>query len=259
MKLADRANEYVDRMTPWKLAKDPARARELQDVCSVALNAYRQIVLYMTPVLPHLAEQSAELFGAPFDRWDIAQTPLVGTTVQPFKHLMTRVDPKQVAAMVEASMEKAPAGDEKAAVTGAAKPKEGDGAAAAKATKPAKAAAGAAPAGFEPIAPVCSFEDFSKVDLRVARVLAASPVEGSRKLIQLRVSLGELERTIFAGIRGSYEPEALVGRLIVVVANLAPRQMKVGLSEGMALAAGTETTVFLLSPDSGAEPGQRVH
>jgi methionyl-tRNA synthetase len=255
MKLADRANEYVDRMTPWKLAKDPARARELQDVCSVALNAYRQIVLYMTPVLPHLAEQSAELFGAPFDRWDVAQTPLVGTTVQPFKHLMTRVDPKQVAAMVEASMEKAPAGDEKAAVTGAAKANES---ASAAATKPAKAP-GAAPAGIEAIAPVCSFEDFSKVDLRVARVLAASPVEGSRKLIQLRVSLGELERTIFAGIRGSYEPEALVGRLIVVVANLAPRQMKVGLSEGMALAAGTETTVFLLSPDSGAEPGQRVH
>src|SRR5690606_5505464 len=98
-----------------------------------------------------------------------------------------------------------------------------------------------------------------KIDLRVARVLAASPVEGSKKLLQLRGSLGEVERTIFAGIRGSYVPDALVGRLIVVVANLAPRQMKVGVSEGMALAAGTETTVFLLSPDSGAEPGQRVH
>jgi methionyl-tRNA synthetase len=257
MKLADRANEYVDRMTPWKLAKDPARARELQDVCSVALNAYRQIVLYMAPVLPRLAEQSAELFGVPFDRWDVAQTPLVGTPVQPFKHLMTRVDPKQVAAMLEASMEKAPDGDEKAAVTGAAKPDKSQSPAPAKAKAPAPA--GGAPAGIEPLAPVCSFDDFQKVDLRVARVLAASPVEGSRKLLQLRVSLGELERTIFAGIRGSYEPDALVGRLIVVVANLAPRQMKVGLSEGMALAAGTETTVFLLSPDSGAEPGQRVH
>jgi methionyl-tRNA synthetase len=208
-------------------------------VCSVALNLYRQIVLYMSPVLPRLAEQSAVLFGAPFDHWSVAQTPLIGTKVQPFKHLMTRVDPKQVAAMVEASMEKAPAGDGKPTPE-----------------KPVAAAASPAP---EPIAPTVSFEDFSKVDLRVARILAASPVEGSRKLIQLRVSLGTLERTIFAGIRGSYEPAALVGRLIVIVANLAPRQMKVGLSEGMALAAGTETTVFLLSPDSGAEPGQRVH
>jgi methionyl-tRNA synthetase len=255
MKLADRANEYIDRMQPWKLAKDPDRVSELQDVCSVALNLYRQIVLYMTPVLPRLAEQSAELFGSPFDSWSVAKAPLVGTQLQPFKHLMTRVDPKQVAAMVEASTEKAPGGDAKPTAEKTASP------APAKAGTPAKAAKAPAPAaaGFEPIAPVCSFEDFSKVDLRVARVLAASPVEGSRKLIQLRVSLGEIERTIFAGIRGSYEPEALVGRLIVVVANLAPRQMKVGLSEGMALAAGTETTVFLLSPDSGAEPGQRVH
>jgi methionyl-tRNA synthetase len=239
MKLCDRANEYIDRMQPWKLAKVADRAGELQDVCSVALNLYRQIVLYMSPVLPRLAEQSAVLFGAPFDHWSVAQTPLIGTKVQPFKHLMTRVDPKQVAAMVEASMEKAPAGDGKPTPE-----------------KPVAAAASPAP---EPIAPTVSFEDFSKVDLRVARILAASPVEGSRKLIQLRVSLGTLERTIFAGIRGSYEPAALVGRLIVIVANLAPRQMKVGLSEGMALAAGTETTVFLLSPDSGAEPGQRVH
>lgn len=251
MKLADRANEYVDRVQPWKLAKEPGRARELQDACSVALNLYRQIVLYMSPVLPRLAEQSAELFGAPFDRWSASQSPLVGTPLAPFKHLMARADPKQVAAMVAASVESAPAG-----AAGAAAPSP----AAAVAKKPAPpAGAPASKAGMEPIAPTCSFDDFSKVDLRVARVLAASPVEGSKKLLQLRVSLGEIERTLFAGIRGSYEPDALVGRLIVVVANLAPRPMKVGLSEGMALAAGTETTVFLLSPDSGAEPGQRVH
>jgi methionyl-tRNA synthetase len=262
MKLADRANEYIDRMQPWKLAKEPDRKHDLVDVCSVALNLFRQIVLYMSPVLPRLAEQSTELFGAPFDRWSVASTPLVGTKIQPFKHLMARVDPKQVAAMVEASMERAPAGDAQTKLEKTATP--------AKAAKPEKAAgppparaaqlqAPSAASGIEPIAPTCSFEDFSKVDLRVAKVLAASPVEGSKKLLRLQVSLGPVERTIFAGIRGSYEPDALVGRLIVVVANLAPRQMKVGLSEGMALAAGTETTVFLLSPDSGAEPGQRVH
>jgi methionyl-tRNA synthetase len=254
MKLADKANEYVDRMQPWKLAKDAERGRELQDACSVALNLYRQIVLYMTPVLPRLAEQSAELFGAPFDRWQVALAPLVGQKLQPFKHLMVRVDPKQVQAMIDASVESAPAGD---ANPGAPPAAVSAKAAPAKAA-PAKAAAQGA-AGFEPIAPICSFEDFSKVDLRVARVLSASAVPSSKKLLQLRVSLGPEERTIFAGIRGAYEPEALVGRLIVVVANLAPRQMKVGTSEGMALAAGTETTVFLLSPDSGAEPGQRVH
>jgi len=260
MKLADRANEYVDRMQPWKLAKDPARARELQEVCSVALNLYRQIVLYMTPVLPRLAEQSADLFGAPLDRWELAGTPLVGQKLTPFKHLMVRVDPQKVKAMVAASVEDAPAGDATAAAPGAKKaPKGAEKAAAAKTP-----AAGAAPvpssgSALEPIAPTISFDDFSKVDLRVARVLQASVVEGSKKLLKLRVSLGAEERTIFAGIRTAYEPEALIGKLIAVVANLAPRQMKVGLSEGMALAAGTETTIFLLSPDTGAEPGQRIH
>jgi methionyl-tRNA synthetase len=249
MKLADRANEYVDRMQPWKLAKAPEKANELQDVCSVALNLYRQIVLYMSPVLPHLAEQSAELFGAPFDRWQLAQVPLCGQKLTPFKHLMTRVDPKQVKAMVEASVEAAPAAGGKPSPE-----------AKVVAEQPPKKAAPAAttPGAIEPIAAECSFEDFTKVDLRVARILTASVVESSKKLLQLRVSLGDVERTIFAGIRGSYEPEALVGRLIVVVANLAPRKMKVGVSEGMALAAGTETQVFLLAPDSGAEPGQRV-
>jgi methionyl-tRNA synthetase len=284
MKLADRANEYVDRMQPWKLAKEPERARELQDVCSVALNVYRQIVLYMSPVLPRLAEQSAELFGSPFDRWQVALSPLVGTGIQPFQHLMVRVDPKRVQAMVDASVESAPGGDAQPTPAKAAGQSAGKGAAASAGGAPARASGGKAAAstkattgvtdatatkaaggasagapGFEPIAPICSFEDFSKVDLRVARVLTASLVEGSKKLLQLRVSLGAEERTIFAGIRGAYEPDALVGRLIVVVANLAPRQMKVGTSEGMALAAGTETSVFLLSPDSGAEAGQRVH
>jgi len=254
MKLADRANEYVERVQPWKLAKQPERAKELQDVCSVALNLFRQIVLYSSPVLPQLAAQTSELFGVAFASWEDAQKPLAGTPVQPFKHLLARVDPKAVQAMLEASKEPDAGGAPKAAAPAAqAAPK-------APATAPAAASAPASGGLSEPIAPVCSFEDFSKVDLRVARILSADTVEGSRKLLRLRVSLGSEERTIFAGIRSSYEPAALVGRLIVVVANLAPRQMKVGTSEGMALAAGDGAPdVFLLSPDTGAQPGQRIH
>ncbi len=250
MKLADRANEYIDRMQPWKLAKDPAKQSELQAVCSVALNLYRQIVLYLSPVLPALAEQSSALLNTPFDAWSQAQTPLTGTRLAPFEHLLARVDPKKVQAMVEASLEQAPQ-------TEANEPP----AAQSKAEKTAKKAAAqpASPGAREPIAAVCSFEDFGKVDLRVARVTSAQLVAGSRKLLQLRVDLGGEERTIFAGIAGAYEPKALEGRLIVVVANLAPRQMKVGVSEGMALAAGDDSAVFLLAPDSGAQPGQRVH
>ncbi|HWO11169.1 MAG TPA: methionine--tRNA ligase [Polyangiaceae bacterium] len=267
MKLADRANEYVDRMQPWKLAKDASQSKQLQDVCTVALNLYRQIVLYMAPVLPQLAEQSAELFGSTFDRWEVASRPLVGQKLAPFKHLMTRVDPKRVQAMVEASVEAAPAGDAKGSTSAAASPgaaspgapsPSGKGGKGGKPAAPAPKTSGS-PAAFEAFAPIVSFEDFSKVDLRVARVLSAKTVDGSKKLLELRVDLAAEQRTIFAGIRGAYEPAALEGRLIVVVANLAPRQMKVGTSEGMALAAGDETSVFLLSPDSGAQPGQRVH
>jgi methionyl-tRNA synthetase len=255
MKLADRANEYVDRMQPWKLAKDPSRASELQDVCSVALNLYRQIVLYMAPVLPHLAEQSAVLFGASFEDWSVAQSPLTGVKLQPFKHLMVRVDPRLIRAMLDDSIEVPSSGAESAAAEASAR------APAAPAAPARKASAGELPAGaLEPIAATCSIEDFDKIDLRVARVLEAESVAGSKKLIRLKVSLGAEERTIFAGIRAAYEPSALLGRLIVVVANLAPRQMKCGTSEGMALAAGgSDSEIFLLAPDSGALPGQRVH
>ncbi len=249
MKLADRANEYVDRMQPWKLAKQPERARELQDVCTVALNAYRQLALYLSPVLPALAAQTAELFGAPFESWDAVQRPLLGTSLQPFRHLMSRVDPRQVQAMIEASKAEAPPAP-------APQPAAAPAAAAPAAAPPARDAASAP---SEPLAPTIGFEDFTKVDLRVAKILSAEVVESSRKLLRLRVSLGTEERTIFAGIRTAYAPESLLGRLIVVVANLAPRAMKVGTSEGMALAAGDGAEIFLLAPDAGAQPGQRIH
>jgi methionyl-tRNA synthetase len=257
MALADRANEYIDREEPWKLKKQPDKAAELRDVCTVALNLYRQLIVYLAPVLPKLAEQSQKLLGAPFDTFDAAQTPLLGTAVGEFEHLMQRVDPKKLEAVVAATLDAAT--DASAAKAGANVP---------SATEPGPAAAsielpiddGAALAG-EPLAAECSIDDFAKIDLRVARVLSAEAIKEANKLLRLTVSLGGgTTRTIFAGIKAAYTPEALVGRLVVIVANLAPRKMKFGTSEGMVIAAGPGAAeVYVLAPDSGAKPGQRVH
>jgi methionyl-tRNA synthetase len=238
MALADRANEYVDRSEPWKLKKDPAKARELMDVCTVCLNLYRQLVVYLTPVLPRLAEQTADLFGARITHWDNAKQPLVGTQVAKFSHLMSRVDPARLQAVIAASQ----SADEESGDREL--PKEDDGAA----------------LEAEPLAAECTIDDFAKIDLRVARVLSAEAVPEAKKLLRLTVGLGGgVTRTLFAGIKQAYDPSTLVGRLVVVVANLAPRKMKFGVSEGMAIAAGPGgEDVFLLAPDSGAKPGQRV-
>ena len=242
MALADRANEYVDRSEPWKLKKDPAKRQELTDVCSVVLNLYRQLVVYLAPVLPKLAEDSGALLGAPLTAWSDAQKPLAGTPVGEFKHLMQRVDPKKVQAMIADS---ASAAEDAAKGAAGAAPPEDD----------------AGPLEAEPLADECNIDDFAKVDLRVARVIAAEAVPEARKLLELTVSLGGgVTRSVFAGIKAAYKPEDLVGRLVVVVANLAPRKMKFGVSEGMVVAAGPGgAEVFLLSPDSGAKPGQRLH
>ena len=241
MALADRANEYVDRIQPWNLKKDPEKAAELQAVCTIILNLYRQLVVYLTPVLPRLAEQTAELLGAPVRSWDDAKTPLVGSAVAEFKHLMQRVDPKKIEALVAASMDA-----EADVARGKASKVDPDDGAALEA---------------EPLAAECSIDDFAKLDLRVARVVAAEQVPEAKKLLKLTLSLGGgTTRTVFAGIKAAYEPEKLVGRLVVMVANLAPRKMKFGVSEGMVVAAGPgDKDVFLLSPDPGAKPGQRVH
>jgi methionyl-tRNA synthetase len=241
MELADRANQYVDKMQPWALRKDPARAQELRDVCSVALNLFRQIVVYLAPVVPILAERAGELLGSPIRSWSDAKNPLVGSAVQPFQHLFQRVDPKKVQAMVDAST--GPAVDEPAA--GATTAADADGHEALDA---------------EPLAPECGIEDFSKIDLRVARIVAAESVPEADKLLRLTVSLGgDVRRNVFAGIKAHYDPATLVGRLVIVVANLKPRKMRFGLSEGMVVAAGGKGESFLLAPDSGAKPGQRVH
>jgi methionyl-tRNA synthetase len=239
MVLADRANKYVEERAPWGLRKDPAKAAELQQVCTVSLNLFRQLAVYLAPILPRLAQQTGELLNQPITHWDDAQTPLLGTPVSKFQHLLQRVEVQQVEAMIEASKE-----PETGTVNESAPPQDGPEALIA-----------------EPLSPTCTFDDFAKVDLRVARVLAAQEVKGSDKLLQLTVSLGGDERrNIFAGIKSAYEPAALVGRLVVIVSNLEPRKMRFGVSEGMVVAAGPGgKEIFLLSPDSGAVPGQRLH
>jgi len=248
MALADRANEYVDRKQPWKLKKEPEMTEELRDVCTVTLNLYRQIVLYLTPVLPELAEQSRALLQARLASWNEAKQPLLSVTLGEFSHLMQRVDPKKIEAMIEES--KLPTApdlnpQDVAPTTGASAFPADDNAALLA----------------EPLAAECSIDDFQKVDLRVARVLNAEHIPEANKLLKLTVSLGgEDTRTIFAGIKAAYEPDQLIGRLVVIVANLAPRKMKFGVSEGMVVAAGAGgSEVYVLSPDTGAKPGHRVH
>jgi methionyl-tRNA synthetase len=264
MLLADRANKYVAEAEPWKLNKDPANAARVQDICTVALNVFRQLVTYLAPVLPKLAADAGSLLNEPITSWNQSQSPLVGTAVAKFQHLMNRVDRKRIEAMIEESRDDL-----------AAKPKTE-----APSTVPnadAATAAGASPAGdasqwndgpeplaAEPLAPTCSIDDFTKIDLRVARIIAAEHVPEAKKLLRLTLSLGgEEKRNVFAGIKSAYKPEDLVGRLIICVANLAPRQMKFGLSEGMVAAAGgggpEGKEIYLLEPDSGAKPGHRVH
>jgi methionyl-tRNA synthetase len=242
MELADRANAYIDARKPWLTAKDPARASELQDVCTVGLNLYRQIIVYLAPILPELARSSGELLNDPIRQWTQSQAPLVGTRISPFRHLMKRLERKDVEAMIEAS-------------------KEGTPVAGALPAAPQVPVDSAEALLAEPLAPTCTIEDFGKVDLRVARVIAAEDVPEADKLLKLTLSLGGDERrTVFAGIKKAYKPDQLLGRKVIVVANLAPRKMKFGLSEGMIVATGPGgSEVFLLGVDEGGKVGQRVH
>jgi methionyl-tRNA synthetase len=264
MLLADRANQFVDSREPWKLKKDAARTSDVQDVCTVALNLFRQLTVYLAPVLPRLAQQTGELLRRPIKHWDDSQQPLVGTPVAPFKPMLTRVTLEQVEAMIEDSKDKSvpgsggevslPAGAVAASTTGTAGVAVATAAGQTSNDGPESLAA-------EPLAGECTIDDFAKVDLRVARVIAAEDVPEAKKLLKLTLGLGgDVRRQVFAGIKGVYKPEDLIGRLVVCVANLQPRQMKFGTSEGMVTAAGAGgTDIYLLSPDTGAKPGMRVH
>ena len=242
LELADRANPFVENAEPWNLRKDPEKQQELQDVCTIALNLYRQLVIYLAPVLPNIAQQTGELLNDPVTSWDQSKKPLTGSSVSKFKHMMKRIEQKDIDAMIEET-------------------KEDQAAEAAVADLNSKYNDSAEAFEAEPLADECTIEDFVKVDLRVARIVKAEHVEEARKLLKLTLSLGgDNQRQVFAGIKGAYEPESLEGRLVVMVANLKPRQMKFGLSEGMVCASGPGgKDVFLISPDSGAVPGQRVH
>jgi methionyl-tRNA synthetase len=238
MALADRANQYIDQRKPWVLARDPDRASEVRAICTQGLNLFRSLMIFLAPVLPDMAARSRRFLQEEDWSWSGAGRPLLGTRINAYEPLAIRLDPKAVAALIEPVPE-------------AAVPPSSN----APASAPAPAAA--AP---QPPAGLLTIDEFSRMELRVARILAAEIIPGADKLLRLRVDLGEVgEREIFAGIRAAYEPASLVGRLIVVVANLQPRKMRFGTSHGMMLAAGPGgKEVFLLSPDSGATPGMRV-
>lgn len=236
MALADRANQYIDEKKPWALAKEAGREAEVHAVCSVGLNLFRQLVTYLAPILPQTAEASRAFLNVQTLAWDARQQLLLNHTINAFTPLMTRVEKEKVDAMVEASKENLVATQ-----------------------SPTPAAPTAA--AIEPLAPEISIDDFVKIDLRVATIVNAQHVEGANKLLQLTLDVGEGKtRNVFSGIKSAYpEPEKLIGRKTVMVANLAPRKMKFGMSEGMVLAAGPGgADIFLLTPDDGAAPGMQV-
>jgi len=241
MELADAANPFVEHAKPWEMKKDEQRTDELRDTCTVALNLFRQLAVYLSPVLPELAVKCGELLSDEITSWDQSKEPLVGSPVSKFKRMMDRVQPEDLKKMIEESKELA--AEDNAASD---QPTFNDS------DQPLK---------DEPLADEITIDEFAKVDLRVARVISAEHVPEANKLLKLTLSLGgEESRQVFAGIKAAYEPENLVGRLVVMVANLKPRKMRFGLSEGMVTAAGPGgADVFILSVDDGAQPGQRVH
>ncbi len=248
MLLADSANQFVDDAKPWDLAKNPANDEKLQEVCSTALQLFRLLALYLKPVLPTTATRIEAFLNITPLTWDDAAAPLPsGHRINSYQHLMTRIDSKQIDALVAANKETL-------APSKAAAPLP------AGETSLQRPAEPQLPNDAAATTPTIGIDDFSKVDLRIARIVSASHVEGADKLIRLELDIGENKpRQVFAGIKSAYDPATLSGRLTVMVANLAPRKMKFGLSEGMVLAAsGGAPGLFLLSPDSGAQPGMRV-
>ncbi len=239
MALADRANQWIDEKAPWVVAKARDREAELQAICSQGLNLFRLLIGYLRPVLPGTAEAAEAFLRIRALTWSDLSRPLLGHVISEFKPLMTRVDPRQIEAMLQDSKEDLASRD-------------------VKKTKPHEIHT-EGHLTRDPIADPIEFSDFAKVDLRVARILEASAVAGSDKLIRFQLDLGGEPRTVFAGIRSAYDPKDLEGRLTIMVANLAPRKMRFGLSEGMILAAGPGgQNIFLLAPDAGAEPGMKV-
>jgi methionyl-tRNA synthetase len=234
MALADLANQYVDEHRPWTLSKTPGREAEVQGVCSDALNLFRVLITYLQPVLPAMAEKVGEFLALPKLGWDEREKPLLAHEITRFQPLMSRVEQSKTDAVVAASRE---------AVAAQAQPAKGEDSFEA----------------LEALASEVALEDFARLDLRVARIVSAELVEGADKLLRLVLDIGREQRTVLAGLRPAYAPQDLVGRLTVMVANLAPRKMRFGVSEGMVLAAGPGgRDLWLLEVDAGARPGMRV-
>jgi methionyl-tRNA synthetase len=227
MTLADRANQYIDERKPWVLAKDPESRDAVVAVCTLGLNLFRNLLIYLKPVIPAVAERAEAFLAGGELQWSDAQRPLLGKRIEKFDPLLLRIEPDAVQSIIDETR-------------GAANP------------MPTPEAKDGNDAEID-------IDMFSKIDLRIARIVAANHVDGADKLLQLELDLGDGRRTVFAGIRSAYDPVSLPGKHVVVVANLRPRKMRFGTSEGMVLAAGSGgKEIFLLSPDAGAEPGMRV-
>ncbi len=229
MALADKANVYIDDKKPWVLAKEEGQEDKVQKICTQGLNMFRLLMTYLKPILPETAEKSETFLNIEL-LWSNIEQPLLSHTINKFKPLITRIEQEQTDAMTEDSKENMQAAE---VVTG--------------------------PLADDPISDEIQFDDFAKIDLRIAKIVKAEHVDGADKLLQLTLDLGGQSKNVFAGIKSAYNPEDLEGKLTVMVANLAPRKMRFGLSEGMVLAAGPGgKDLFILSPDDGAEPGMRV-
>ncbi|MGB0446477.1 MAG: methionine--tRNA ligase [Pseudomonadales bacterium] len=233
MALADIANQYIADQEPWALAKQEGTEQQVQDICSTGLNLFRMLMIYLQPIVPDMTAAAGNFLNTPMT-WQDLEAPLVGHQINKFKPLMTRIETATIEAMLEDSKQELA--------------KE-------EALKQAKPAASAT---FEPIAEEIQFPDFSKVDLRVVKITHAEAVEGADKLLRLQLDIGGESRQVLSGIKSAYTPEDLIGKLTIWVANLAPRKMKFGVSEGMILAAADGKGIYLLEPDSGATPGLRV-
>ncbi len=231
MALADIANQYIAEKAPWKLAKEAGQEQAVLEICSVGINLFRQLITYLAPVVPAMAEKAEQYLNSRLG-WHERTQILVNHQVNEFAPLLTRIDPKQIEAMIEDSKDN---------------------------SAPAAAPAPSTELSKDPVAAEIEYDDFAKVDLRVARIANAEHVEGADKLLRLTLDLGGETRNVFAGIKSAYQPEQLIGKLTVMVANLKPRKMKFGMSEGMVLAAGPGgKEIWILEPQEGAQPGMRI-
>jgi len=232
MALADKANVYIDNNKPWVLIKEEGKEAEVQAICTQGINLFRVLMTYLKPILPQTALKSEAFLNSEL-HWHTLSEPLLAHSINKFKPLMTRIEKDQIEAMLEQSTEHLEQNEKSSPASG--------------------------PLADDPIASQIQFDEFAKIDLRVAKIIKAEHVEGADKLLQLTLDIGGETRMVFAGIKSAYEPEMLEGRLTVMVANLAPRKMKFGVSEGMVLAAGPGgKELFILSPDDGAQPGMRI-